>query len=96
VTEGVPALRLDKWLWQTRFFKTRTLAAEVVSKGKVRVNGRRVTKPATAVRVNDVLTFTQGDRVRVIRITGLPERRGPAPEAAGHYEESQRPGVNPG
>ena len=96
MSESGPALRLDKWLWQTRFFKTRTLAAEVVSKGKVRVNGRRVTKPATTVRVGDVLTFAQGDRVRVIRVTGLPERRGPAPEAAGHYEESQGQGVNPG
>lgn len=60
------------------------------------MNGRRVTKPATLVRRGDVLTFPQGERIRVVRVAGLPERRGPASEAAEHYEESQGPGVNPG
>ena len=82
-----PTQRLDKWLWQARFFKTRGLAAKQVASGQCRVNGTRVTKPAAAVGAGDVLTFAQGRRVRVVRVTGLPERRGPAPEAQGHYED---------
>ncbi|MCF6305585.1 MAG: RNA-binding S4 domain-containing protein [Rhodobacteraceae bacterium] len=80
-----PTLRLDKWLWQARFFKTRTLAAKMVGLGRVRVNATRVTKPATAVKIGDGLTFPQGDDVRIIEIAALGERRGPAPEAQGLY-----------
>ncbi|MBT8408031.1 MAG: RNA-binding S4 domain-containing protein [Alphaproteobacteria bacterium] len=85
--EGRETLRLDKWLWQARFFKTRTLATEKVSRGKVRLNGRLVKKPATGVGAGDVLTFVQGAQVRVIRITGMPRRRGPASEAASLFED---------
>ncbi len=74
-------MRLDKWLWFARFFKTRTLAAEVVTKGWVRVNGERITKPARNIGPGDVLTIRQAQNIRVIRITALAERRGPAPEA---------------
>lgn len=81
-------MRLDKWLWQTRFFKTRGLATQRVARGKVRVNGKLVKKPASSVGAGDVLTFVQGDRVRVIRVLALPERRGPAPEAALCYEDA--------
>ncbi|SEL10535.1 heat shock protein Hsp15 [Roseovarius azorensis] len=80
-------IRLDKWLWQARFFKTRTLAAREVAAGHVRVNGVRVVKPAQAVGVADVLTFAQGARVRVVRIAALGTRRGPAPEAQALYED---------
>ena len=80
-----PTLRLDKWLWQARFFKTRTLAAKMVSLGQVRVNSARVTKPATAVKVGDGLTFAQGDAVRIIEILALGARRGPATEAQALY-----------
>ncbi|WP_233192677.1 RNA-binding S4 domain-containing protein [Acidimangrovimonas sediminis] len=80
-------LRLDKWLWQARFFKTRSLAAKVVSDGAVRVNARRVTKPAQAVGAGDTLTFAAHDRVRVVRILAVGIRRGPAPEAQALYED---------
>ncbi|UMA65827.1 RNA-binding S4 domain-containing protein [Roseivivax marinus] len=94
--EDVPAppcakLRVDKWLWQARFFKTRSLAAKVVSGGHVRLNGARIAKPAVAVGAGDVLTFPQSRDVRVVRIVALGERRGPAPEARGLYDDLSPP-----
>ena len=80
-------LRLDKWLWQARFFKTRTLAATVANKGKVRINRMLVTKPHYKVRPGDVLTFAQGREIRVVRVLALGERRGPATEARTLYED---------
>lgn len=80
-------LRLDKWLWQARFFKTRTLAAKVVTGGHVRVNAQKVSKPATSVAIGDVLTFPQGNVIRVVEIQALGERRGPAPEAQMLYAD---------
>lgn len=82
-----PTQRLDKWLWQARFFKTRSLSAREISAGHCRVNGARVTKPATGVGAGDVLTFAQGRRIRVVRVAALPERRGPAAEAQTHYDD---------
>ena len=80
-----PTLRLDKWLWQARFFKTRGLAAEMVESGHLRLNGQRTGKPGHAVAEGDVLTFPQGDRIRLIRVLALGERRGPAVEAVTLY-----------
>ena len=80
-------IRLDKWLWQARFFKTRTLAARMVAGGHVRVNSQKVHKPAVTVGHGDVLTFAQGRDVRVVRVVALGERRGPAPEAQTLYED---------
>lgn len=80
-------IRLDKWLWQARFFKTRSLAAKLVSTGKVRLDGQPVSKPARAVGPGAVLTFPQGSQVRVVRILGCGTRRGPAPEAQALYED---------
>lgn len=91
MTEPADKLRLDKWLWQARFFKTRGLSTKQVSAGHVRVNSTRVSKPAYAVSVGDVLTFPQARRVRVVRILALGERRGPAPEAAMLYEDLSPP-----
>jgi ribosome-associated heat shock protein Hsp15 len=88
-------MRLDKWLWQARFFKTRSLASKLVAAGHVRVNGERVSKPASSVRAEDVLTFAQGREIRVIKVTGLPARRGPAPEAQTHYEDLSPPPAGP-
>ncbi len=85
------SMRLDKWLWQARFFKTRGLAAGAVSSGAVRVNANRVTKPATPVRPGDGLSFAQGGRVRVIRVRELGLRRGPAPEARLLYIDLDEP-----
>ncbi|WP_135449914.1 MULTISPECIES: RNA-binding S4 domain-containing protein [Tabrizicola] len=78
-------LRLDKWLWQARFFRSRGLAAEAIEAGAVRVNGIRVTRPGRDVTEGDTLTFPQGSRIRVIRIVALGLRRGPASEAQTLY-----------
>ena len=78
-------MRLDKWLWQARFFKTRALAAEVIEAGHVRVNGTRVSRPGRDISTGDVLTFPQGTRIRVVRILALGQRRGPATEAQALY-----------
>lgn len=88
-------MRLDKWLWQARFFKTRGLAARAVTSGGVRVNAQRVLKPATAVAVGDGLTVVQHGRVRVVRIRALGLRRGPAAEAALLYQDLAEPSVDP-
>lgn len=80
-------IRLDKWLWHARFFKTRTLAAKIVSGGHVRVNASKTAKPAHKVGEGDVLTFAQGSRIRVVRILAPGERRGPAPEAQMLYAD---------
>lgn len=83
-----PGLRIDKWLWQARFFKTRALAARVCEKGVVRLNRRPVDRAHATVRAGDVLTVPLvGGAVRVVRIVALGERRGPAPEARTLYEE---------
>lgn len=83
-----PTLRLDKWLWQARIVKTRSLAARLVGDGKVRVNSVRAAKPAQPVGLGDTLTVTQGrGAVRVVRVIGLGTRRGPASEAQLLYED---------
>lgn len=74
-------MRLDKWLWQARFFKTRAEAAALIGKGRVRVNGARMAKPGHGVCIGDVLTFPLGDTIRLIRVVGLGSRRGPFSEA---------------
>lgn len=84
-------VRVDKWLWHARFFKTRTLAAAQVSGGHVRVNGVKISKPSYAVRAGDTLTFPQARHIRVIRIVGVAERRGPAPEAQALYVDLTPP-----
>ncbi len=84
-------IRLDKWLWQARFFKTRALAAEMVETGHLRVNGQRSAKPGHAVAAGDVLTFPQGGRIRLVRVLSLGERRGPATEAAELYLDLDAP-----
>ncbi|MGH8722151.1 MAG: RNA-binding S4 domain-containing protein [Burkholderiales bacterium] len=80
-------LRLDKWLWQARFFKTRTLAAQLIERRRLRINREVVTKAHYRVRPGDVLTFPQGATVRVVRVLALGTRRGPATEARSLYEE---------
>lgn len=86
-----PRIRLDKWLWQARFFKSRSLASTVVGAGKVRVDGVPVSKPARAIGPGAVLTFAQGDRVRVVRVLACGTRRGPAAEAQGLYDDLSPP-----
>ncbi|MBW4985743.1 RNA-binding S4 domain-containing protein [Mameliella sp. CS4] len=89
--EGPAKIRLDKWLWHARFFKTRSLAAKLVSGGHCRVNGAPVAKPAFMVGPGDTLTFPKERDVRVIRIVAPGERRGPAPEAQALYEDLDPP-----
>ena len=81
------SLRLDKWLWYARFFKTRSLATKMISGGKLRIDGVVVNKPHRAALVGQVLTFAQGPNIRVIKILALAQRRGPAPEAQALYED---------
>lgn len=80
-------LRVDKWLWAARFFKTRALAADAVEGGKVHLNGARV-KPAKPVGLRDTLEIRSGRYVFVVVVRGLSGRRGPASEAAKLYEET--------
>jgi ribosome-associated heat shock protein Hsp15 len=79
--------RVDKFLWFARFYKSRTLAAAMVSDGRVRVNGTRCEKPSANVKLGDVLTFPAGARIKVIKVTAIGERRGPASEAQKLYED---------
>jgi ribosome-associated heat shock protein Hsp15 len=83
----VDRIRVDRWLWAARFFKTRAVAHDAVAGGHVRVNGERV-KPARDVRVDDMLEVRTGDVVRTVVVLGLAERRGPATVAATLYEET--------
>lgn len=80
-------LRLDKWLWGARFFRTRSLATAAVAGGKVHVNGERA-KPSRTVRAGDRLQITAGFDAFEVTVLGLPARRGPAAEARTLYEET--------
>jgi ribosome-associated heat shock protein Hsp15 len=101
MSEPAASIRLDKWLWQARFCKSRALAAKLVSGGAVRVNSERVSKPATPVRVGDGISFALAGRVRAIRILALGARRGPATEARLLYDDLEAkateagPGLEP-
>lgn len=80
-------LRLDKWLWYARFFKTRALASKAISNGRFRLDGDLMSKPHRQAKSGQVLTFSQGTRIRVVRIKALGARRGPASEAALLYDD---------
>lgn len=81
------SVRIDKWLWAARFYKTRRLATAAVQGGKVQLNGVRV-KPARPVKVNDVLVIHKADKAWEITVNGLSERRGSARIAQSLYTES--------
>lgn len=91
----VEKLRLDKWLWHARFFKSRTLAAQQVAQGGFRVNRSVVRKSHHAVQPGDVVTFAKGPYVRVIEILALGTRRGPASEAQTLYRDLNPPEAQP-
>ncbi len=86
--EGLTALRLDKWLWAARFFKTRSLAVEAVNGGHVHVNGERV-KPARTIRVGDELRIRKGVDTWQVHVLGLNDKRRPAKEAVLLYHEEE-------
>jgi ribosome-associated heat shock protein Hsp15 len=81
------AHRLDKWLWHSRFFKTRSLATAAIAGGRVHLNAERV-KPAHRVRVGDRVSLSLQGIVAEFDVLGLPRRRGPAAEAQAHYLET--------
>ena len=86
--EAAADMRLDKWLWVARFFKTRGLAADEVEKGRVQVNGQPA-KPARSVRVNDLIEIRQPGSARELLVLGLGAMRGPATVARTLYQETE-------
>jgi len=80
-------LRIDKWLWSARFYKTRTLAAEEIGKGRVEVNGQEA-KPARELKVGDTVAIRRESQTRTVVVKGLSNMRGPAPVAQQLYEET--------
>ncbi len=86
---ATPQVRLDKWLWAARFFKTRSVAAEAIDGGKVHVNGERA-KRSRIVRIGDRLEITRGREQFVVAVKDLSERRGPGSVAALLYEETEQ------
>ncbi len=88
---GSGTQRLDKWLWFVRVIRTRTLAAGLVTDGRVRVNRERVQKPSHTVKPGDVVTVAVGPRVRVLEVVAAGERRGPPAEAQTLYRDLTPP-----
>ena len=81
-------LRIDKWLWAARFYKTRGLATEEVDKGRVRVNDAEV-KPAKEIKIGDTLALRQGPAVRTVVVLSISDKRGGAPQAQLMYQETE-------
>ena len=81
-------VRIDKWLWAARFFKTRSLAAKAVSGGHVALNGHKI-KPARTMQVGDLLVIRQGFFEVTLRVLALSEQRGPAVVACTLYQETE-------
>ncbi|MBV8978246.1 MAG: RNA-binding S4 domain-containing protein [Alphaproteobacteria bacterium] len=79
-------IRIDKWLWHARFYKTRALAQAAVSAGRIRRNEVRIEKPGADVKPGDILTLARGGQIAVVRILACGLRRGPAKEAQELYE----------
>jgi len=84
-------LRIDKWLWYSRFFKSRTLASKLCASGKLRRNTELIGKAHATLKEGDVLTFPKEDHIRVIKVVSLGQSRGPASEAATLYEDLEPP-----
>ena len=80
-------MRIDRYLHCIRLVKSRTLAQAVIETGHVRIDGRRVAKASEDVRVGAIVALSLRDRVRVLKVLALPQRRGPADEARACYEE---------
>ena len=81
-------LRIDKWLWAARFYKTRSLAALEIDKGRVRINDQEA-KPAREVKAGDIVALRQGQVVRMLMVRGISNQRGAAPVAQQLYEETE-------
>jgi ribosome-associated heat shock protein Hsp15 len=87
MSEAPSSMRLDKWLWAARFYKTRALAVDEINLGRVRVAGQPV-KPARDVKVGDLLSIRTGNVTREVEVKGLSNQRGPAPQAQQLYAET--------
>ena len=85
-------IRIDKWLWYARFFKSRSLSSKHITYSGVRLNGRKIHRPAETVSAGDSITFSIGLRVKVIEVLFCGSRRGPAVEARSLYRERVSPG----
>jgi ribosome-associated heat shock protein Hsp15 len=81
-------VRIDKWLWAARFFKTRSLATDAVDNGKVRLDGERI-KPARAVKIDDLLAIDNGADTWEVAVLGISDKRGAAPIARLLYQETE-------
>jgi len=81
-------VRIDKWLWAARFFKTRSLAADAVDRGRIKIGGENV-KPARSVKVNDKIVIDNGSTRWEVVVLGLSDQRGPAPVAQALYRETE-------
>ncbi|WGI21128.1 RNA-binding S4 domain-containing protein [Amylibacter sp. IMCC11727] len=84
-------IRIDKWLWFARFFKSRGLSAKMIAAGHCRINSVKIAKGSVAVGAGDVITFPKEDDVRVIEVVAIGERRGPAVEAQTLYVDLSPP-----
>lgn len=83
--------RIDKWLWHARVVKTRSDAATLVTKGRVRINGERERSPGQAVKLGDVVTIALDSRVRILKVANFSERRGDAVAGRTLYDDLQLP-----
>ena len=83
----IEKIRLDIWLWYARFYKSRSLSSKAILSGKLRVNSNKIIKPASKVKINDVLTINHVNTVRIIQIQSIGARRGPASEAQALYKD---------
>jgi len=89
MVEDAQQIRIDKWLWAARFFKTRSLASRAVQGGKVHLNGSRV-KPSRNVSIGDQLSIQKQELTFIVTVLGINEYRRPAKEAQALYEESEQ------
>ncbi len=87
MTIGIDKIRIDKWLWAARFFKTRSLAADEISHGRVQID-RHDVKPSREIRVGEVITLVQAQVPRTVVVRALGQQRGPAALAQQLYEET--------
>jgi ribosome-associated heat shock protein Hsp15 len=79
-------MRIDKWLWHARFYRSRPMAQEAATSGLIRVNGVRVVKPSASIGLGDIVTLPRGRDILAVRVQALAVRRGPAVEAQSLYE----------
>ena len=83
---NIESLRADKWLWTCRFFRSRLISGKMIRFGKIRVNGQKLKKTSSPIRVGDVVTLPKQNEILVVRVLSLPLRRGSAKSSQDWYE----------